>query len=401
MSNLHQHLEKLADKTEKIIIEINKRRIQEAANIEKANDPKSRKAKKVSKPTLSASIYHEANIISKNSPRSKYVHWLCKNMIVDFAQLRYFDEVMQNELQRFKLDPIAIPYYKNSFNNLKFDSNHHLAQALDTIDRHKPSGMNERRLHKIYRFIVDMHLYSSKKFKKEKVKTYSEADFIIKFWGYIFESFFVETEFDTYWGDTLNEACKKEGLSLKLYFRLAIFSLSSSYDTATGEFAKKATATKQFGDKLKSIIATKGVINSMVKDCSLSSFEQITKLKFPIIQVMGFEAVVSVVRLVSPKLYTVHKVHEMNFPVNCKDLCLNKIGRIYEGLLMIENLASDIKRAIEDTEIYEIPSKMDSIKKGVKIKKVKSCNWTTKLRWFDEEEFEEEEDDEDEDEDED
>ncbi|KAG2213422.1 hypothetical protein INT47_009096, partial [Mucor saturninus] len=68
-------------------------------------------------------------------------------------------------------------------------------------------------------------------------------------------------------------------------------------------------------------------------------FEQVSKLKFPIIQVMGFEAMVSVVRLVSPKLYTLHKIYQMGFPVTLKDLRLDKIGSIYEGLLMIEELA--------------------------------------------------------------
>ncbi|KAG2213414.1 hypothetical protein INT47_009087 [Mucor saturninus] len=214
---------------------------------------------------------------------------LCKNTAIDFSYLTFFDEETQNVLQKYELAPTTAPSFDDPLKNFKFDSKHHLEHALVIIDQFQTTNVKERRLKKIYSFILDMHLYNNKKFKKNKVKAYSEADYIVKFWGYIFESFFVETNFDTFWGDTLNEVCKKEGLQLKLDFRLGIFSLGSSYDTATGEFAKKATTTKQFGDKLKPIIATKGVINSVVKDCNLSSFEKIAKLKFPVIHVMGFD----------------------------------------------------------------------------------------------------------------
>ena len=39
-----------------------------------------------------------------------------------------------------------------------------------------------------------MHLYNSTKLKKDRAKEYSEADFIVKLWSYVFESFSEKTE---------------------------------------------------------------------------------------------------------------------------------------------------------------------------------------------------------------
>ncbi len=123
---------------------------------------------------------------------------------------------------------------------------------------------------------------------------------------------------------------------MKLDFRLRVIPLSSNdYDTSTGEFARQARPTKLFGDKLKSIIATKAMLNSIATKYKLNT-EEIMKLKFPIIQVMGLEATISVFSLVAPKLYILQDIYAMNFPASCKDLRNDGIKKIYHGLLMIE-----------------------------------------------------------------
>ncbi|KAI9274111.1 hypothetical protein EDC94DRAFT_580065 [Helicostylum pulchrum] len=94
-----------------------------------------------------------------------------------------------------------------------------------------------------YRRNFHVHLYNKHKFLKERVEKYSEADFIIKFWSYIFKSFFEETALTTFWVYTITDVYKEEDLKKKLDFRIGIFSPSFSftYDTGTGEFAKPFT----------------------------------------------------------------------------------------------------------------------------------------------------------------
>lgn len=139
-----------------------------------------------------------------------------------------------------------------------------------------------------------------------------------------------------YRGDTITDACKEEDLKMKLDFRVGFFSPSFTYDTATGEFAKTPTPLKYYSDRLKSFIATKVVINSIIKKCTTIKFEGMTKLQFPIVQVMGFEAIIYVLRLSSPGLYTVQKAHKMNFPTSLKDLRMGGMSNLYQGLLLIE-----------------------------------------------------------------
>lgn len=47
---------------------------------------------------------------------------------------------------------------------------------------------------------------------------------------------------------------------------------------------------------------------------------------------------------------------------------------------------------LDDAEVYVVTNKMKSIEKGEKTKKSKKSDWTTKIHWFTQEEFEEDED---------
>ncbi|ORE02586.1 hypothetical protein BCV72DRAFT_214972, partial [Rhizopus microsporus var. microsporus] len=98
-------------------------------------------------------------------------------------------------------------------------------------------------------------------------------------------------------------------------------------DTSTGELARRPTPRKLYEDRLKSAIAAKATINNILKNSSLT-VDNLDSLKIPIIQVMGFECQIFIVRLAEPNLYAIKKLSEMNFPITNKDLRNNGIEAI-------------------------------------------------------------------------
>lgn len=82
--------------------------------------------------------------------------------------------------------------------------------------------------------------------------------------------------------------CKSESLKFKLDLHIIVMNDEEVVvDGMTAEVAKKATKRKLYGDKLKSILASKCHINNFLQTVSYITADEIKKLKFPIMQIMG------------------------------------------------------------------------------------------------------------------
>ncbi|KAI9251309.1 hypothetical protein EDC94DRAFT_622042 [Helicostylum pulchrum] len=70
----------------------------------------------------------------------------------------------------------------------------------------------------------------------------------------------------------MSNACKNVGLRFKLDLRVLILREDkTAVDGATGEIARKATKTKLYADRLKSVLATKCHLNTFLKSLRYTS----------------------------------------------------------------------------------------------------------------------------------
>ncbi|ORE05645.1 hypothetical protein BCV72DRAFT_229433 [Rhizopus microsporus var. microsporus] len=122
---------------------------------------------------------------------------------------------------------------------------------------------------------------------------YSEQDYIVKFWSYVFEEAFSNSGLYLHLDDTQPlKAKKKEKVTLKIDLRI-LYSLNSKQSNLrVGEFAKKATVCKLYHDKLKQVLITKYHLKHL-----LSGLPTSTTL-VPFVQIMGFECQLYVLRFI-------------------------------------------------------------------------------------------------------
>ncbi|KAI9274761.1 hypothetical protein BDA99DRAFT_601875 [Phascolomyces articulosus] len=81
----------------------------------------------------------------------------------------------------------------------------------------------------------------------------------------------------------------------------------ATVDLGVGECAKSVRCTKYFTDKAKMIECNKAQLNTFVKTLKPTQ-EDIKELALPMVQIMGLEAEVSTLRLVSSGAYIIHAV---------------------------------------------------------------------------------------------
>ncbi|KAI8068787.1 hypothetical protein BDF21DRAFT_454435 [Thamnidium elegans] len=155
-------------------------------------------------------------------------------------------------------------------------------------------------------------------FNKGAHSNYSEEHYKLKFWAYIIETFFAHKQnMVLQWGDTMTNPCKSKSLKFKLDLHIVVLNDDEMVvDGMTAEVAKTATKHKLYGDKLKSILASKRHINNFLKTVPYITAEDIKKLKFPIMQIMGMHVHVYVLRLPCRGIYVVDNEFSFSFPCN-------------------------------------------------------------------------------------
>ncbi|KAG2200005.1 hypothetical protein INT47_000355, partial [Mucor saturninus] len=122
---------------------------------------------------------------------------------------------------------------------------------------------------------MDMHDQKPFVFNQERIALYSEADYIVKFWASVFETFFgTDEHLFIHWGDTQSSPCKRNNLKINLDMRFMIMK-NSKYimDGANCEYAHKGVYVVEEIAKLRFPTTKKqlreGGIKELVKVLSL------------------------------------------------------------------------------------------------------------------------------------
>ncbi|KAI9486430.1 MAG: hypothetical protein EXX96DRAFT_475522, partial [Benjaminiella poitrasii] len=172
---------------------------------------------------------------------------------------------------------------------------------------------------------------------------YSEEDYKVKFWTHIIETFFAHRQnmvrkFDTVY----------------IYLRIVVFNDKEVVvDGMTGEVAKTATKHKLYDAKLKSILASKWHINNFLETAPCITTEDIKKAKLPIIQIMGMDVHVYVLRLPCHRIYVVNNVFSFSFPCNMKPL-REDIEKLINGLSLVEESIKYLSKANKRNSLKKI-----------------------------------------------
>ncbi|KAI7869263.1 uncharacterized protein EV154DRAFT_432016, partial [Mucor mucedo] len=167
---------------------------------------------------------------------------------------------------------------------------------------------------------------------------YSEFDLQVKFWGYVFKTYFGNSpSILLHWGDTMSSACKKMNLRFKLDLRLLVWKEDAAiFDGGTGEVAKKAATAKLYSDRLKSVMATKCHLNEFITSATYLKESIVTKVRLPVVQIMGLDAHLCTMRLKGKKSYALEEVCAFPFPVSLYGIRSGGIENLINGLSTIE-----------------------------------------------------------------
>ncbi|KAI7847744.1 hypothetical protein BDC45DRAFT_575527 [Circinella umbellata] len=198
---------------------------------------------------------------------------------------------------------------------------------------------------------------------------YSELDLQVKFWGFVFETWLGASQrVMLHWGDTMSEPCKDLNLRFKFDLRLLIWKEDGPiFDGGTGEVARRATVSKLFSDRLKSVLATKCHMNDFFKAVPYLKESEITEIKLPIVQIMGLDAHLCALRLDSRQSYVLEEICAFPFPSTLHGIQSGGIENLINGLSHIETLLLDLERTYEEARYCQEDS-MKRVSRGGKKK---------------------------------
>ncbi|KAL0137588.1 hypothetical protein V8B55DRAFT_1390105 [Mucor lusitanicus] len=139
-------------------------------------------------------------------------------------------------------------------------------------------------------------------------------------------------------GDTMSKACKSMSLRFKIDLRLLVWKDDAAiFDGGTGEVARKATQSKLFSDRLKSVLVAKCHLNDFLNSATYLDKSTAAGVEFPIVQMIGLDAHLCTLRLDSKKSYVLEEVCAFPFPVSLLGIRSGGIEDLINGLLRIES----------------------------------------------------------------
>ncbi|CAO0798235.1 unnamed protein product [Mucor circinelloides] len=139
----------------------------------------------------------------------------------------------------------------------------------------------------VYKFLIKKHLEQAYLFEKSLVKSYSECDYVVKFWGPLVEKVFKTTSIIPHWGDTIPGSITSLGMKMKMDLRLVVTNSSELQDHDYGEVAKECSTSKYFKDKRKTVVASKALLNSIVQQSAINHEKDCVYI--PYLIAMGFD----------------------------------------------------------------------------------------------------------------
>lgn len=172
-------------------------------------------------------------------------------------------------------------------------------------------------------------------------------------------------------------AKKYEKIEMKIDLRILFCANTKRSDLTVGEFAKKAIPSKLYNDKLKQVIVSKYHLNTFLLFGLPPSAASI-----PIVQMMGFECHLSVLKKVED-FYILETIETISFPTTYKSIQENGIKKLTSCLENAKSLCLSLKKAIKESNLYKTVGKMGGIldnKKGEEKWQFVSCFGRRKKR---------------------
>lgn len=107
-------------------------------------------------------------------------------------------------------------------------------------------------------------------------------------------------------------------------------------DGASGEYAKKPFSSKYFKDRIKLVLASKAYMNSLILSCRHIDNAGILDIKIPFLQIMGFEAQLSILSMQDKELYVVEDLQKFYFPITKKHIRQGGINDLVKAFSLLK-----------------------------------------------------------------
>ncbi|ORZ04514.1 hypothetical protein BCR42DRAFT_398671 [Absidia repens] len=172
-------------------------------------------------------------------------------------------------------------------------------------------------------------------FSDEFLNHCSEQSLIVKFWGAVFENFFgYNDKVFLQWGDSLSTCHKDMGRLCALISELL-----------SPPARQQWKSPLLYSDKLKSVLATKVLLNDILSKMKYLSSSNIKSIKLPMIQIMRLNYYVYAFWLLDHGVYCLQDVCNFEYPRAMKPLTIGCANNMIEDLAMLYEMVSDIERS--------------------------------------------------------
>ncbi|CEI94269.1 hypothetical protein RMCBS344292_08483 [Rhizopus microsporus] len=310
---------------------------------------------------------------------ASYIGTIARNKVVYDRKSRYFitcgmngiidlsDKSEGSQLAEFKdnIDeirellpkytrPINTPPELNEFEAIIMgqvirhnDSSKYFKKCLDKIKIVKTNDKFEI-VKDLYQFVFKLHRFHKYIFSPD-YQQLSEQDYVIKVWSPLIEIMF--RSFDdtppiiSHWGDTTSEGVKDAGMIIRMDLRLIVSGMSRQneiIDAAVAEFSPKVFKSKHYKDKLKTVLASKAQLNSLLKNYDYLDEESLKDIAIPFMTIMGLECEIYTLRLAANGLYVVDVIYTMNFPSSDEMKLGGNMKNLIRGLYLVKDLCRDV-----------------------------------------------------------
>ncbi|KAI7852717.1 hypothetical protein BDC45DRAFT_512345, partial [Circinella umbellata] len=100
----------------------------------------------------------------------------------------------------------------------------------------------------------------------------------------------------------------------------------------------RTTSSKLYNDKLKSVLASKCHLNTLLNKLDNLNFITLQGVYIPIVQILGLSVTMHTLSLIDKKLYLLQKVTKFTFPRTSKDIRKGGIDKIIAGLSQLKKM---------------------------------------------------------------
>ncbi|KAG2235354.1 hypothetical protein INT48_004973, partial [Thamnidium elegans] len=284
-------------------------------------------------------LFYSINHTKPRNFKVLYYKTLSRNHILDISDttpgsplMLLTNNVRTNIIESFKgpeFDKRELENLVKLVKNMK-TTNRGLKTALNQLKLITKKDSDTTTSTSVLKFILKKHLEEAHLFEIPLINSFSECDYVVKFWGPLVEKGFKNTSIIPHWGDTFPGSLLTLGIRMKMDLRLIAIDKNQFEDHGYGEVAKQGSVPKYFKDKRKAVIACKALLNSIITSNAIDQEKE--SVFIPYLIVMGFEMHLYVVHLKSNHFYITQKVKSIAFPSRLADFGEESI-ELANGLL--------------------------------------------------------------------